>query len=59
MKDDVFMFMKMKAKEVPKLKNNKWICDLALLVNIATHMNEFNYQLQTLVSHYLAHMSFS
>ena len=44
--DEVAIFMDMKGKHVPALKDKSWLCDLAFLVDVTTHLNEVNTNLQ-------------
>jgi len=43
---EIDCFMKSKNKIVSELTNNDWIKDLAFLVDITTHLNILNLQLQ-------------
>ena len=47
LKDQVSVFMNMKDKPMPELDNPAWMCDLAFLVDVTTHLNELNTKLQT------------
>ena len=44
--DEVAIFMDMKGKHIPALKDKSWLCDLAFLVDVTTHLNEVNTNLQ-------------
>lgn len=56
--DEVKLFMEMKEKPVRELSDNKWLCDLAFMVDITKYLSELNIKLQgpnqllnSLVSH--------
>ena len=54
--DEVAIFMDMKGKSVPALKDKSWLCDLAFLVDVTTHLNEVNTNLQNRVSWFMSCM---
>uniref|UniRef100_A0A0L8IC94 DUF4371 domain-containing protein n=1 Tax=Octopus bimaculoides TaxID=37653 RepID=A0A0L8IC94_OCTBM len=41
-REDICTFLEKKGKFVPELKNDNWICDLAFLVDITTHLKDLN-----------------
>ena len=41
-----FLMLFVKADDFPELSHTDWLCDLALAVDILTHMNELNVKLQ-------------
>ncbi|XP_051784546.1 general transcription factor II-I repeat domain-containing protein 2-like [Erpetoichthys calabaricus] len=47
LRNEVSLFMDMKGKPIPELENKPWLCDLAFLVNLTTHLNELNAKLQS------------
>ena len=47
MRSQIFTFMDMKGKLTPELNNDDWICELAFLVDVTTHLNELNSKLQS------------
>ena len=46
LRDEVEQFMEMKGKPVRKLKDSKWLCDLAFMVDITKYLTELNIRLQ-------------
>ncbi|XP_014776676.1 general transcription factor II-I repeat domain-containing protein 2-like [Octopus bimaculoides] len=46
LREAVCTFLERNGKFVPELKNDNWICDLAFLVDITTHLNDLNLKLQ-------------
>ena len=44
--DKVAIFMDRKGKPAHALKDKSWLCDLAFLVDVTTHLNEVNINLQ-------------
>jgi Spin-doc zinc-finger/Domain of unknown function (DUF4371) len=46
LKDDIYVFMMEKGKEIPELVNSEWLIQLAFLVDITSLMNDLNIKLQ-------------
>ena len=45
-RDEVEQFMGMKGKPVRELKDSKWLCDLAFMVDITKYLTQLNIKLQ-------------
>lgn len=46
MRKEIELFMEIKEKPIPELNDDEWICDLAFLVDLTTHLNQLNSNLQ-------------
>jgi len=46
LRKEVTLFLKNKGKPVAEMEDESWLCDLAFLVDITTHMNDLNTKLQ-------------
>jgi hypothetical protein len=46
LQSEIDIFMTEKGKTVPLLSDDKWILELAFLVDITTYLNELNVKLQ-------------
>ncbi|KAK0132869.1 General transcription factor II-I repeat domain-containing protein 2A [Merluccius polli] len=46
LREEVKQFMDMKGKPVDELSDDKWLCDLAFMVDITKHLSELNVKLQ-------------
>ena len=46
LRKEVTLFLKNKGQAVAEMEDESWLCDLAFLVDIATHMNDLNARLQ-------------
>lgn len=44
--DEIVIFLNEKGKVVPELENLDWLCDLAFLVDLTSHLNNLNIKLQ-------------
>ena len=47
LKEQVSVFMNMKDKAMPELDDPAWMCDVAFLVDVTSHLNELNTKLQS------------
>ena len=50
---EVEQFMEMKGKPVRELKDSKWLCDLAFMVDITEYLTELNIKMQGLYNQLL------
>ena len=46
LRKEVALFLKNKGRPMAEIEDESWLCDLAFLVDITTHMNELNTRLQ-------------
>uniref|UniRef100_A0A9J7YT13 SPIN-DOC-like zinc-finger domain-containing protein n=1 Tax=Cyprinus carpio carpio TaxID=630221 RepID=A0A9J7YT13_CYPCA len=46
LREEVKQFMEIKGKPVVELSDDKWLCDLAFMVDITKHLSELNVKLQ-------------
>lgn len=46
LREEVKQFMEIKGKPVVELSDDKWLCDLAFMVDITKHLSELNIKLQ-------------
>jgi hypothetical protein len=59
LREEIKLFMEMKGEEVPQLCDQKWLCDLAFVVDITSHLNTSNLNLQgpnQLINSLLSHV---
>jgi hypothetical protein len=42
LKSEIELFLEMKGKPFPQLRNHDWMCDFAFHIDITEHMNEQN-----------------
>ncbi|XP_073687696.1 general transcription factor II-I repeat domain-containing protein 2A-like [Garra rufa] len=59
LREEVKQFMEIKGKPVVELSDDKWLCDLAFMVDITKHLSELNVKLQgpnQLLSSLLSHV---
>ncbi len=46
LREEVKQFVEMKGKPAVELSDNKWLCDLAFMVDITKYLSELNVKLQ-------------
>lgn len=46
LRNEMDIFLEMKGKSIPELKNKSWIRDLAFIVDVTCHLNDLNLKLQ-------------
>jgi hypothetical protein len=46
LREEIGLFMDLKGQPMGELKNENWLCDLSFLVDITTHLNGLNVNLQ-------------
>jgi hypothetical protein len=47
LRNEISNFFELKGKSIAQLKDDKWVCDLAFLIDVTGYLNEMNLKLQT------------